>query len=98
MRRRPPCLGCDGAPFCRAVSQVLAQKQNYLSILSKTTGHSTEKLDFDMQRPLYMQPKDALAYGIIDQVISNQKESGVMVDKVMTGDQFDKAAGLRPAR
>lgn len=24
----------------------------------------------DMQRPLYMQPKDALAYGIIDGIVS----------------------------
>ena len=66
-----------------------------MEILSKTTGHTPEKLDFDMQRPLYMQPKDALDYNIIDQVIKSQRDGGVMVDKVMTGDQFDKAAGLR---
>lgn len=143
---------------CCPRAQVLTQKQNLLNILSRTTGHSTEKLDKvgacagvqrawawawvqrawawvqhscawmhracawvecactwvhrasacawfangdlrpvgrgeqhvslplplhptascrpcpcvpqDMQRPLYMQPKDALAYGIIDGIVS----------------------------
>lgn len=71
--------------------EVLAQKQNLLNILSRTTGHSPEKLDKDMQRPLYMQPKDALAYGIIDGVVTPEKK---IIDDVKSADQWDKEAGL----
>ncbi|KAL4423092.1 hypothetical protein ABPG77_005897 [Micractinium sp. CCAP 211/92] len=71
--------------------EVLAQKQNMLNILSRTTGHSPEKLDKDMQRPLYMQPADALAYGIIDGVVTPEKK---IIDDVKSADQWDKEAGL----
>ncbi|KAG7670724.1 putative ATP-dependent Clp protease proteolytic subunit-related protein 3, chloroplastic [Nannochloris sp. 'desiccata'] len=71
--------------------EVLAQKQNMLQILSRTTGHSAEKLDKDMQRPLYMQPKDALAYGIIDGIVTPEKQ---IIDDVKSAAQWDKEAGL----
>lgn len=45
----------------------------------------------DMQRPLYMQPKDALEYGIIDGIVKPQTE---IIDDVMNADQWDKQAGL----
>ncbi|CAG9463270.1 unnamed protein product [Pedinophyceae sp. YPF-701] len=80
--------------------EVLAQKQSLLKILSKTTGHSPEKLDKDMQRPLYMQPKDALNYGIIDGIVESQGDAD-LIDQVKSADQWDKDAGLvkqtRPA-
>ena len=53
--------------------EVLAQKKSLLNILSKTTGHSVGKLDADLQRPLYMQPKDAIEYGVIDGIVEPQK-------------------------
>ncbi|GAB4817093.1 hypothetical protein N2152v2_004139 [Parachlorella kessleri] len=71
--------------------EVLAQKQNMLNILARTTGHSVEKLDRDMQRPLYMQPKDALEYGIIDGIVTPEKQ---IIDEVKSADQWDKEAGL----
>ncbi|CAL8460690.1 g221 [Coccomyxa elongata] len=71
--------------------EVLAQKQALLRILSKTTGHSEEKLDKDMQRPLYMQPKDAIEYGIIDGIVRPQTD---IIDEVMNAEQWDKQAGL----
>jgi len=71
--------------------EVLAQKQAFLNILSKTTGHSIEKLDKDIQRPLYMQPKDALEYGIIDGIVKTDTE---IIDDVKSSDQWDKEAGL----
>ena len=45
----------------------------------------------DMQRPLYMQPKDALEYGIIDGVVRPQTD---IIDEVLSPEQWDKAAGL----
>lgn len=71
--------------------EVLAQKQNLLNILSATTGHSVEKLDRDMQRPLYMQPKDALEYGIIDGIVTPEKQ---IIDDVKSAEQWDREAGL----
>lgn len=71
--------------------EVLAQKQNMLEIMSRTTGHDTGKLEKDMGRPLYMQPKDALAYGIIDGIVSPEKQ---IIDQVKSADQWDKEAGL----
>jgi len=49
--------------------EVLAQKRAMLEILSKTTGRSQSQLDADMARPLYMQPGDALKYGVIDKIM-----------------------------
>eukprot|EP00210_Caulerpa_lentillifera_P001032 g995.t1 len=74
--------------------EVLAQKQDYLSVLSYTTGHSIHKLDKDMDRPLYMQPKDAIEYGIIDRIITSEKEQQ-LIDEVKSPDQWDRDAGLR---
>lgn len=45
----------------------------------------------DMQRPLYMQPADAIEYGIIDGIVSSEKE---IIDTVKSAEQWDKDAGL----
>ena len=45
----------------------------------------------DMQRPLYMQPKDAIEYGIIDGIVKPQTD---IIDEVMNAEQWDKQAGL----
>ncbi|CAL5219333.1 g1145 [Coccomyxa viridis] len=71
--------------------EVLEQKQALLEIMNQTTGHSIEKLDHDMQRPLYMQPKDAIEYGIIDGIVKPQTD---IIDEVMNAEQWDKQAGL----
>lgn len=44
-----------------------------------------------MQRPLYMQPADALAYGVIDGIVTPEKK---IIDDVKSADQWDKEAGL----
>lgn len=49
--------------------EVLDFKRDLLRMLSIGTGWPVEKLDQDMQRPLYMRPADALEYGIIDEII-----------------------------
>jgi len=74
--------------------EVLSEKEDFMNILHKTTGQPLDKLDADMQRPLYMQPKDCLEYGIIDGIVRTQDEAP-LIDTVATGADYDKAAGLR---
>ena len=78
--------------------EVLEQKKTMVDILSQTTGHSKEKIDKDIQRPMYMTAKDAIAYGIIDKVVDKDSQA---IDAVLSTDQWDSAAGLvrttRPA-
>lgn len=50
--------------------EVLDYKRELLRCLSLVTGWGVDKLDADMQRPLYMRPQDALEYGLIDEVIA----------------------------
>lgn len=49
--------------------EVLDFKREYLRFLSIATGWAVDKLDADMQRPLYMRPEDCLEYGLIDEII-----------------------------
>ena len=55
--------------------EVLEQKKTMVDILSQTTGHSKEKIDSDIQRPLYMTAKDAIAYGIIDKIVDKDSQA-----------------------
>jgi ATP-dependent Clp endopeptidase proteolytic subunit ClpP len=71
--------------------EVLEQKKSLLNILSRTTGHSTTKLEKDMQRPLYMQPIDAKEYGVIDGIVGGDQQ---IIDSVKSAEQWDKEAGL----
>mmetsp|Transcript_17580 Transcript_17580/g.44614 ORF Transcript_17580/g.44614 Transcript_17580/m.44614 type:complete len:302 (+) Transcript_17580:134-1039(+) len=89
--RVPPTGQRQATEIAIKWKEVLAQKQAYLKILSRTTGHSVAKLDKDMQRPLYMQPKDALSYGVIDGIV---KADTKIIDDVKNSAQWDKEAGL----
>eukprot|EP00242_Pyramimonas_sp_CCMP2087_P003748 CAMPEP_0198212558 /NCGR_PEP_ID=MMETSP1445-20131203/26594_1 /TAXON_ID=36898 /ORGANISM="Pyramimonas sp., Strain CCMP2087" /LENGTH=331 /DNA_ID=CAMNT_0043887033 /DNA_START=25 /DNA_END=1020 /DNA_ORIENTATION=+ len=71
--------------------EVLRMKKTYLDILSRTTGHSLEKLDKDMLRPLYMQPLDAVEYGVIDKILTKDEPA---IATVKSGAQWDTDAGL----
>ncbi|GLC52457.1 hypothetical protein PLESTB_000631200 [Pleodorina starrii] len=54
--------------------EVLDYKRELLRMMSIGTGLPVEKLDEDMQRPLYMRPRDALEYGIIDEIIQPNED------------------------
>lgn len=79
--------------------EVLAQKKEMLDILHTHTQQPRDKLDRDMQRPLYMQPLDALEYGVIDKVLpptdKNKKGGAFSISADVKGsDAWDKDAGL----
>lgn len=91
--RVPPTGQRQAVEIAIKWKEVLAQKNSLLEILSRTTGHTTKKLDKDMQRPLYMRPLDAIEYGIIDRLVPNPKQLKI-VDTIITPDQYDRQAGL----
>ena len=49
--------------------QILKIKQKLTDIMAERTGQDLERLKADMERDFYMSADDALAYGILDEVI-----------------------------
>lgn len=54
--------------------EVLHNKQSVLQILSENTGKTVEQLSKDSDRMTYLTAEEAMAYGLIDRVLSSQKE------------------------
>jgi ATP-dependent Clp protease, protease subunit len=54
--------------------KVLADRATFLKIFSENTGRSVEQLSKDMDRRLYLQPHEAQSYGLIDRVLTSDKE------------------------
>ena len=52
--------------------EVLVNKATMLDILSRNTGQTTEKIEKDMDRLLYLTPQQAQEYGLIDRVLEKQ--------------------------
>lgn len=67
--RVPPTGARQAVEVAIKWKEVLGFKRELLRCLSLATGWPVDKLDADMQRPLYMRPADALEYGVIDEVI-----------------------------
>ncbi|KAL6753453.1 ClpP/crotonase-like domain-containing protein [Haematococcus lacustris] len=61
--------------------EVLDYKREYLRMLSIGTGWPVDKLDADMQRPLYMRPQDALRYNVIDEVIEPDEHKAAKAER-----------------
>jgi ATP-dependent Clp protease, protease subunit len=54
--------------------EVLSNKAAMLTILSRNTGQTPEKLSKDMDRMFYLTPQEAKEYGLIDIVLENSKD------------------------
>ena len=54
--------------------EVLKNKKSMLEILSLNTGKSIEELSKDSDRMSYLNPQEALDYGVIDRILSSQKD------------------------
>ena len=44
-----------------------------IKMLSENTGQSIEKVEQDVDRDYFMNAKEAVAYGIVDKVITREK-------------------------
>jgi ATP-dependent Clp protease protease subunit len=52
---------------------MLRRKKDLNEILARHTGQSYEKIDRDTDRDYFMAPEEAVAYGIIDKVMSREE-------------------------
>ena len=53
---------------------MIHNKQAMLEILSKNTGRTVDQLSKDSDRMSYLNPKEAVDYGIIDRVLTSRKD------------------------
>ncbi|MBU2528230.1 MAG: ATP-dependent Clp protease proteolytic subunit [Candidatus Omnitrophota bacterium] len=53
--------------------EILRMKQRLNEILAKSTGHNVDKIEKDTERDYFMTADEALAYGIVDEVIKDRK-------------------------
>ncbi len=54
--------------------EIVRMRQSLNQILSEHTGHPIEKIEKDTDRNFFMSPQESVKYGLIDEVISTQKE------------------------
>ena len=54
--------------------EVLKNKKSMLEILSRNTGRTIEDLSKDSDRMSYLNPQEALEYGVIDRILTSQKD------------------------
>ena len=54
--------------------EVIHNKKAMLEILSQNTGQTVEKLSKDSDRMSYLNPQEAVEYGLIDRVLTSRKD------------------------
>jgi ATP-dependent Clp protease, protease subunit len=59
------------ADIALQAQEILALKQMCAKIISETTGQSLEKVLVDSERDFYMNPQEAMNYGLIDKIASH---------------------------
>ena len=55
-------------------NELLRWKKELTEIYEKTTGQPLQKLKDDMERDKFMNAEEAVAYGLVDKVITNRAE------------------------
>lgn len=54
--------------------EILRLRERLYSILSKHTGQSTEKIEKDCDRNLWLEAKEAIEYGLVDRILQKAPE------------------------
>lgn len=85
-----PSSGTQGtaADIEIAAREILDIRQRLNGILSKHTGRSAELIGQDVDRDRFMDPREAVEYGLIDRVIEGPMGPG---DKPATSESIDEA-------
>ncbi|MBI4490079.1 MAG: ATP-dependent Clp endopeptidase proteolytic subunit ClpP [Deltaproteobacteria bacterium] len=58
--------------------EILRMREELNNILMRHTGQSLKKIEKDTDRDLFMTGKQALEYGLVDEVIVNRPDSNIM--------------------
>ena len=67
----------DSKDFAESIfttEEVLKNKRSMLEILSRNTGKTIEEISKDSDRMSYLNPQEALDYGVIDRILTSQKD------------------------
>lgn len=74
MIHQPILSGLQGQATDIAIhaEHIIRMKKRLNSILSERTGQSLEKIERDVERDYFMTAEEAMAYGIIDKVITSR--------------------------
>ena len=66
-------VGGQAADMRIQADEILKVKRTLLDILASSTGKSTEQIERDTERDRYMDAKEALAYGLIDEILEDAR-------------------------
>ena len=55
-------------------NELLRWKKELTEIYEKTTGQSIDKLKADMERDKFMNAEEAVAYGLVDKIVTNRED------------------------
>ncbi len=66
--------------------EILYARERLNEIMAEHTGQSVEQIEKDVDRDRFMSPVEAREYGLIDNVVTNQKEVAVVPEHAETGD------------
>lgn len=74
-------VGGTSADIALQAEEILKLKVMINEILSDVTGQTIEKLELDSERDFYMNPNEAMEYGIIDKVIESAARQEPLVEE-----------------
>ncbi len=63
-----------------AAKEVLGTRERLNRILAKQTGQTLKKINADVDRDRWMSAEEAVAYGLVDQILSNENGRGAGSD------------------
>jgi ATP-dependent Clp protease protease subunit len=55
-------------------NELLRWKKELTEIYEKTTGQSLDKLKADMERDKFMNAEEAVAYGLVDRIVTSREQ------------------------
>ena len=55
-------------------NELLRWKKELTEIYEKTTGQPLDKLKADMERDKFMNAEEAVAYGLVDKIVTNRED------------------------
>ena len=64
-----------------AAREIMRMQEIIRGIIAKHTGQALEKIIHDTDRDFYLNPEQAVEYGIVDEVLSKKAEGTAKTDK-----------------